>query len=70
MNRFSDASLRGGIPKTNKMMKKYITPNTETIEAIYGSVICHSNDGEQVQTNPTTPGQGGQTPLGAPGRVF
>jgi len=49
-------------------MKKYITPNTETIEAIYGSVICHSNDGEQQQTNPTI-GQG-DTPLGAPARVF
>ena len=68
MNRFSGASLRGGIPKTITTMKTYITPNTETIEAIYGSVICHSNDGEQQQTNPT-PGTGGG-PQGAPGRVF
>ena len=57
----------GGIPKTITTMKKYITPNTETIEAIYGSVICHSNDGQGQQENPT-PGQGGQPPLGAPGR--
>ena len=28
MNRFKDASLRGGIPKTNKKMKTYSTPNT------------------------------------------
>ena len=69
MNRFSDASLRGGIPKTNKMMKKYITPNTETIEAIYGSVICNSNDGEGSQENPLDPGSQGP-PLGAPARVF
>lgn len=69
MNRFSGASLRGGIPKTNMKMKKYITPNIETIEAIYGSVLCDSNAGSGASSSPGKPGdQGG--PGGAPQRVF
>ena len=48
-------------------MKKYITPNTETIEAIYGSVICLSNDGENQQTEPNNPSG---TPGAAPERAF
>ena len=57
MNRFSVASPRGGNPKTNMKMKKYSTPNTETIEAIYGSVLCDSNAGSG-QTDSPVPGGG------------
>jgi hypothetical protein len=51
-------------------MKKYITPNIETIEAIYGSALCNSNDGNGAFEGPgSEPGsQGG--PTGAPRRVF
>ena len=68
MNRFSDASLyREASLKPIEKMKKYITPNTEAIEAIYGSVICHSNDGQGSQDPPGTPSG---PPLGAPAHVF
>lgn len=59
---------KGGNLYTYTNMKVYITPKTEAIEAIYGSVICHSNDGEDQQVNPT-PGSGGG-PKAAPGRLF
>lgn len=46
MNRFSDASLRGGIPKTNKMMKTYITPNTECTEMRFmTAILLESGEG-------------------------
>lgn len=46
MNRFPDASLRGGIPKTKMKMKKYITPNTECLDMIKSGILCHSQDGK------------------------
>lgn len=50
-----------------KVMKKYIIPNTEAIEAICGAPLCHSNDGTEQQNYPTPGEQGG--PKGAPTRV-
>jgi len=51
MNRFSDASLRGGIPKTNKMMKAYITPSIECSEMRFMTAILReSGEGQFDQT--------------------
>ena len=68
MNRFSGASLRGGIPKTDKKMKTYITPNTESTEMrLMGAILLESGEGSKTsppndQVNPN---------LGlAPARVF
>jgi hypothetical protein len=49
-------------------MKKYITPNTETIEAIYGSVLCDSNSG--IDPSSPTPENPTGNPGGAPKRLF
>lgn len=51
MNRFSGASFRGGIPKTNTTMKTYSTPNTECIEMrLMGTILLESGEGSK--TNP------------------
>ena len=72
MNRFSDASLRGGIPKTNKTMKTYITPNTESVIIMTARMMqsyTPSDGNGSGQTENPTPGTGGG-PMNAPGRVF
>ena len=66
MNRFSGASLRGGTPKTNMTMKKYITPNTETMVALQCFAICDPSAGGGQQEEPNPSGK----PGGAPKRVF
>jgi len=68
MNRFSDASLRGGIPKTNMKMKTYITPNTECTETrLMGAILLESGEGSKFN-----PGSGSIDPSKdlAPKRVF
>ena len=67
MNRFSGASLRGGIPKTNKKMKTYITP--ETIETRVNSLfaICEPSPGSSQITGDAPGIEGGGTTM-APGR--
>lgn len=58
MNRFSDASLRGGIPKTLATMKKYITPNIEC-SSFVGAMLMYSpsdslgGGSKEKPTNPT-----------------
>ena len=56
MYSFSDASLRGGIPKTKMKMKKYITPYTECQVFLQGGILCHSQDGKG-QMNAPDPNQ-------------
>lgn len=46
MNRFPDASPRGGIPKTKMKMKKYITPKTISQDFLRGGILCGSQDGK------------------------
>ena len=67
MNRFSGASLRGGIPKTKMKMKQYITPNTECQDILQGGILCHSKDGEGMLGGEGTPSGGSNS---APTRVF
>ena len=57
MNRFSDASLRGGIPKTLATMKKYITPNIECSSFVGAMLMYTPSDslGEGAQQLPTKP---------------
>jgi hypothetical protein len=67
MNRFSDASLRGGIPKTLVAMKKYIIPNTESMETVQCFAICDPSAGKGAGLPVGRPTGG---PKGAPERVF
>ena len=58
MIRFSDASLRGGIPKTLITMKKYITPNIEC-SSFVGAMLMETtsdNFGSGVKEKPANPG--------------
>ena len=55
MNRFSDASFRGGIPKTNTKMKQYITPNTESVYVMSARMM-------QSYTPSDSKGSGSQAP--------
>lgn len=62
MNRFSDASLRGGIPKTNIEMKKYSTPNTECVfvmsARMMNSYTPSDGNGSGIGSSNPTPGSG------------
>ena len=62
MNRFSDASLRGGILKTNATMKKYITPNTETLETLQCFNLCDPSAGKGSSTDPVPGGGSNSAP--------
>lgn len=76
MNCFSDASLRGGIPKTNTTMKTYITPNTESViimsARMMQSYTPSDGNGSGISGSNPTPGSGSGSgsPKNAPGRVF
>lgn len=66
MNRFSDASFRGGIPKTYEKMKTYTTPNTECTEMrLMGAILLESGEGQQTPPQNVDPNKGL-----APKRVF
>ncbi len=67
MNRFPDASPRGGIPKTKMKMKQYITPNTECQDILRGGILCHSQDGKGMLGGEGTPSSGSNA---APKKVF
>lgn len=59
MNRFSDASLRGGIPKTLTTMKTYSTPNTESVYVMSARMM-------QSYTPSDSLGSGAQDPPAKP----
>jgi hypothetical protein len=67
MYSFSDASLRGGIPKTKMKMKQYITPNTECQAFLQGGILCHSQDGQGMLGGEGSPSGGSNA---APKKVF
>ena len=62
MNCFSDASLWGGIPKTTTTMKKYITPNTETLETLQCFNLCDPSAGKGSATEPVPGGGSNSAP--------
>lgn len=67
MNRFSGASLRGGIQKTNKKMKTYFKPETTEIRVNSLFALCDpSPSGSKITKDPGEP-SGGGTEM-APGR--
>jgi len=60
MNRFSDASpAKGGIPKTFTTMKKYSTPNTESVNVMSARMM-------QSYTPSDSLGSGARDPLPNP----